>query len=159
MTSSSEPFDDTTKAFYRRFFEQRGMVVETEREVFFRGRAIDIVVNCTNNDRTQLQNTAFSHFQQTNALELKGINDPLTLKDYNRIMMRVWDIGGIDSEKEAEDEDETQQNDNESDADTETESDDADDNQPVRLPNQRTVTIICVRRPNKILNQLKEEMR
>lgn len=73
--------------------------------------------------------------------------------------MRVWGIGGIDYEKEEEHENETQENDNESDADTETESDDADDNQPVRLPNQRTVTIVCVRRPNKILNQLKEEMR
>ncbi len=36
-----EPFDDATKAFYRSLFLSWGFTVETEREVFFRGRAID----------------------------------------------------------------------------------------------------------------------
>jgi len=34
---ASEPFDDTTKSFYRQLFEGWGLTVETEREVFFSG--------------------------------------------------------------------------------------------------------------------------
>ena len=68
MTKNShEPFDDSTKAFYRQLFENWGMSVETEREVFFRGRSIDVVVTCTDEDQTRLQNTAFSHFRWLNA--------------------------------------------------------------------------------------------
>ncbi|MFB3040952.1 MAG: hypothetical protein ACE1ZS_03975 [Candidatus Poribacteria bacterium] len=85
-----EPFDDATKAFYRSLFLSWGFTVETEREVFFRGRAIDLVVRCTNADRVCVQNTVFAHFRRLNALELKGATDPLTLADYNRIMMRAW---------------------------------------------------------------------
>jgi hypothetical protein len=99
--SSHEPFDDTAKAFYRDLFKKRwGLVVETEKEVFARGRKIDLVVKCTDSDLVRLQNTIFSHFRELNALELKGINDPLTLADYNRIMMRAWGLGGHGEEKE-----------------------------------------------------------
>ena len=52
--TSKEPFDETTKAFYRRFFEDKGLHVETERELFFRGRKIDIVVSCTDSEQNQL---------------------------------------------------------------------------------------------------------
>jgi len=67
----------------------------SEREIFFKGRSIDLIVTGTDQDR--LQNTVFSHFRQVNAIELKGIHDPLTIKDYNRIMMRVWGLGGFAS--------------------------------------------------------------
>jgi hypothetical protein len=39
-----EPFDDSTKAFYRRLFESLGLTVDTEREIFFRGRAIVLLL-------------------------------------------------------------------------------------------------------------------
>jgi hypothetical protein len=38
MTPSHEPFDDTAKTFYRQFFEERGLAVETEPQIFFRAR-------------------------------------------------------------------------------------------------------------------------
>ncbi len=128
----SEPFDDTAKEFYRKLFEEWGLSVETEREVFFKGRAIDLVVKCTQADQQQLlQSTRFAHFKRLNALEFKGINDPLTLVDYNKIMMRVWGLGALSTDKK-------------------------EDSHLNQLPSQRTLTIICVTKPNKIL-QLTEE--
>ncbi|KHD06046.1 hypothetical protein PN36_30935 [Candidatus Thiomargarita nelsonii] len=148
MTSSHEPFDDSTKTFYRKFFEDCGMVVETEREVFFRGRKIDLVVTCTDNNK--LQNTVFSHFRQINAIELKGIHDPLTVIDYNRIMMRAWGLGAL--KEESEENDELGEN-------TDTDDAPSDDNQLSPLPSKRTLTIVCVTKPIKILKQLKDEFK
>jgi len=79
---------------YYRLFQNWGVKVETEREVFSRARTIDLVVTCsTEAEREQLQNTVFSHFRQLNALELKGFHDPLTIDNFNRIMMRAWGMG------------------------------------------------------------------
>jgi hypothetical protein len=85
-----EPFDDVTKSFFRRLFESWHIAVESERVVFFRGRAIDLVVHCTEADLERLQDTVFDHFRQFNSLEFKGVHDLLTLVDLNRIIMRVW---------------------------------------------------------------------
>jgi tRNA threonylcarbamoyladenosine modification (KEOPS) complex Pcc1 subunit len=68
-TTSHEPFDDTAKAFYRQFFEQRGLVVEVNPPIFFKARSINIVVTCNDSDRLKLQDTIFSHFRWLNALE------------------------------------------------------------------------------------------
>ncbi|MEK8021489.1 MAG: hypothetical protein VSS75_031825, partial [Candidatus Parabeggiatoa sp.] len=90
MTSKHEPFDETTKAFYQRLFQNWGFKAETEREVFSHSRTIDLVVTCpTKADRKRLQKTVFAHFRQWNAVELKGFHDPLTLDNFNRIMMRA----------------------------------------------------------------------
>jgi hypothetical protein len=151
MSTSHQPFDDTTKAFYHRFFENLGLEVETERQVFFRGRSIDIVVKCPEEQKPQLQNTVFCHFRQLNAIELKGIHDPLTLADYNRIMMRAWGLGGLEAKPKTKDEAEEETEEIE-----ETESDEL---KYYRHPNQRTLTIVCVTRPNKILNQLQNELK
>jgi hypothetical protein len=145
MPTSPEPFDETAKAYYRQLFENLGLVVETELKVFFRERAIDLVVKCTEEDRRRLQNTAFSHFRQVNAIELKGINDPLTLIDYNKIMMRAWGLGAFKPKPKPEDDKEEEQSD--------------DKNEPNPYPSQRTLTIICVTRPTKILDQLETEVK
>jgi hypothetical protein len=145
MTSSHEPFDDSAKAFYRKLFEDWGMVVETEREVFFRGRSIDLVVISTDEHQDRLQNTVFSYFRQINAIELKGIHDPLTMTDYNRIMMRVWGLGGLKPQEELEENEELEE---------ENASCDEDILSP--LPSQRTLTIICVTKPISILKQVDE---
>jgi uncharacterized Zn finger protein (UPF0148 family) len=155
MTSSHEPFDETTKVFYRQFFESKGLLVDTEREVFFRARKIDLVVTCSDSDRIRLQNTIFSHFRWLNALELKGPKDPLTVKDYNRILMRAWGLGGLEEKTDKEDKEEEMEEmeeEVESDDDEEATSDDLK-----RLPSLRTLTIVCVTKPNKILNTLKNE--
>jgi hypothetical protein len=103
MTSEHEPFDETAKAFYHRLFQNWGVEVETEREVFSRARTIDLVVTCPNEaDRERLQNTVFSHFRQLNALEFKGFHDPLTVDNFNRIMMRAWGMGVKKSEPQSE---------------------------------------------------------
>jgi len=118
----AEPFDDRAKLFYRRFLEQYGAQVESEYNVFFRSRSIDLVAHCTAENLAQLAVTSFGHFRTLNALELKGINDPLTLVDYNRIMMRAWGLGAMRKRE--------------------------DGGFPATpLPNERTVTIICVTRP------------
>jgi hypothetical protein len=127
---TTEPFDETAKAFYRRLFKNWGVSVETEREVFSNARTIDLVVSLSDADRDKLQHTVFAHFKSLNALELKGINDPLTEAEYNRILMRAYALGVVD-----------------------------DDNESVPLSNQMTVTIVCVRRPDKILTQLKKALK
>jgi len=164
MTTSHEPFDETTKIFYRRFFEDKGLLVETEREVFFRARKIDMVVNCTQDDITRLENTVFSHFRELNALELKGPKDPLTVKDYNRIMMRAWGLGALEEKKDKEEETEEELDEEKTDKEEETELDEETDEETTsddlkRLPSHRTLTIVCVTKPNKILNTHKEEFK
>ncbi len=126
MTKQKEPFDDTTKTFYNALFKSWGLDVETECEIFSRSRCIDLVVQCRESQRTMLESTIFSHFRQLNAIELKGGADSLTVKDYNRIMMRVWGLGAVNFKLAAE---------------------------PIsRLPEDRTLTILCVNRPRKILD-------
>jgi hypothetical protein len=152
-----ESFDNSAKAFYRQLFEDWGMLVETERVVFSRERTIDLVVTCNDSDQERLQTTIFSHFKRLNAIELKGINDPLTEVDYNRIMMRAWGLGALKPKKAGEenlDDDEIEETEELSDID---ETVDDDINQLNRRPSQRTVTIVCLTKPVKILNQLKDE--
>jgi hypothetical protein len=139
-TTSKEPFDETAKAFYRHLFKTWGVEVETEREVFSNARTIDLVVSLSEADHDKLRDTVFAHFKSLNALELKGINDPLTLAEHNRILMRAWALGAIPES-------------------VSTESQDDDDNESVPLPNQMTVTIVCVTRPDKILTQLRKELK
>jgi hypothetical protein len=147
MTSEHEPFDETTKAFYHRLFQNWGVKVETEREVFSRARTIDLVVTCPSEaDRERLQNTVFSHFRQLNALELKGFHDPLSVDNFNRIMMRAWGMGVKKSEPQSEKPSDSTDN-----------EDPTDD--PPQLAHKMTVTMVCVTRPNKILDQLKAAYR
>ncbi len=143
MTSEHEPFDETTKAFYHRLFQNWGVKVETEREVFSHARTIDLVVTCPSEaDRERLRNTVFSHFQQLNALELKGFHDPLTVDNFNRIMMRAWGMGVKKSKPKSE-----------------KASDSKDYDEPPQLAHKMTVTMVCVTRPNNILDQLKAAYR
>lgn len=87
-----QPFDDTTKAYYRRYFENLQISAIAQYEVFARGRAIDLLVTCLATDRQKLTNTVFAHFRAVNALEFKGYHDPLTAVNFNVIMMRAWGI-------------------------------------------------------------------
>ncbi|OQY45189.1 MAG: hypothetical protein DRR08_09625 [Candidatus Parabeggiatoa sp. nov. 2] len=138
MPTSPDPFYDTAKAHYCQLFEEMGLVVKTDLKIFLPERSI--LVKCTDNDLLRLQNTAFSHFRQVNAIELKGINDPLTLIDYNKIMMRAWGLGAFKLEEDEEEE--------------LTDSDDALNS----YPSKRTLTIICVTLPTKLLDQLETEV-
>ncbi len=138
-----EPFDETAKAFYQRLFKNWGLEVETEREVFSHSRTIDLAVTCGDTEINKLQNTVFAHFRRLNALELKGFYDPLTVANFFRIMMRVWALGDQKYEQLKS---------------AKNESPDGDDT-PYILANQMTVTMICVTKPEKILNQLKTEYR
>jgi hypothetical protein len=152
-----EPFDDAAKAFYRRWFEGRDIAVETEREVFARGRAIDLVVCCTEADLARLQDTIFAHFRRLNDLELKGVHDPLTLPGLNLIIMRAWGLGALEAEKADE------AGNGRRAVPLATEEQDSATRRAEReanwLPSQRTVTIVCVTRPDKILDDLREEWR
>jgi hypothetical protein len=145
MRRNHEKFLKRNPLLYTILVNILGLVVETELKVFFRERAIDLVVKCTEEDRLRLQNTAFSHFRQVNAIELKGVNDPLTLIDYNKIMMRAWGLGAFKPKPKPEDDKEEEQSD--------------DKNEPNPYPSQRTLTIICVTRPTKILDQLETEVK
>ena len=131
MSNPSEPFDQSAKIFYSNLFSDWGLKVETEREVFHRGRTIDLVVGCPDDGRERLSETVFAHFRRQNALEFKGHHDPLASKDYNRIVMRAWALGGMEDRQ-----------------------DEARDTllEIVPHPSERTVTIVCVTRPSKILS-------
>jgi hypothetical protein len=144
MTSKHEPFDDTAKAFYHRLFKNWGIEVETEQEVFSRSRKIDLVVICTDADRSKLQSTVFAHFRPLNALELKGIHDPLTVDKYNIILMRAYGLGVPKYQKKS----------------TSTQTHQKDDKKSKnQLLNEIAVTIVCVTRPDKILNELEKAYR
>ncbi len=143
MTQKHEPFDETAKAFYHHFFKSRGFQVETEEEVFSRSRKIDLLVKCTDANRHQLQNTLFAHFRQLNALELKGVHDPLTVSDHNLIVMRANGLGVPKYQTKSASQKEGEQKKKE----------------PIQLPNEITATIVCVIRPDKILDELKQELR
>ena len=145
MTSKHEPFDETAKAFYHRFFKSKGLSVETELEVFSRSRKIDLVVGCTDADNFKLQDTVFAHFRQVNAVELKGIHDPLTVDDYNLILMRAYGLGVPKYQRKS--------------ASDQKEDAEANKSKPSQLLNEITATIVCVTRPNKILNELKKAYR
>jgi hypothetical protein len=144
MTSEHEPFDETAKAFYQRFFKSQGLSVETEYEVFSRSRQIDLVVTCTDADQSKLQNTAFAHFRAKNAVELKGVHDPLTVDEYNLILMRAHGLGVPKYQKKS--------------ASKPTKKD-LKKSEPSLQLNDITVTIVCVTRPDKILNELKKAYR
>ncbi|MEZ4868074.1 MAG: hypothetical protein R3C14_42490 [Caldilineaceae bacterium] len=141
----AQPFDDTAKVYYSHFFERQGMRAVSQVEVFSRSRAIDLVVECTEVDQAKLQQTTFEHLRRLNALEFKGYHDPLTPVDLNRIKMRAWGLGAID------------------DADWASKTDVARETilltaqEIAEIPSQRTVTIICVIRPMKILDSLQHE--
>lgn len=61
MFSVQQPFDDTTKAYYRRYFEQLEIPAIVQYEVFSRSRAIDLMVTCTDADLRKLTATVFAH--------------------------------------------------------------------------------------------------
>lgn len=157
-----EPFDDTAKQFYRRFFENLGVSqVESEKEVFFQSRRIDLVIECNEEDIARLQGTAFAHFDELNGLEVKGPNDPFTLIDFNRALMRIWGLGAMKALQEEEKD--ISKSDKEQRAAAY-----AYHTKPVTvaelpphelyaLPKRRTLTVITVICPLKILKWLKEE--
>jgi len=142
-----QPFDDTTKAYYRRYFEKLDIPAVTQYEVFARSRAIDIMVTCTAEDLHKLAETSFAHFRQINALEFKGYHDPLTAINLNVIMMRAWGVGAVENDKPSEAEE------------TPTPLIGIRAQEIAEMPDQRTVTIICVTRPTKVLDDLHTSFR
>lgn len=137
-----QPFDDTTKSYFRRFFEERGLHAISQYEVFARSRSIDLVIESRSESVPQLQDTLFAHFRRLNALEFKGLHDPLTAVDLNRIMMRAWGVGAVDD---------TSKKHKRKAADAKPQ---LTAKEIAAMPHQRTVTIVCVTRPDKILNTL-----
>lgn len=142
-----QPFDDTTKAYYQQYFTKLAIQAITQYEVFSRTRAIDLMVTCTPADLGKLAETVFAHFRTVNALEFKGYHDPLTAVDFNVIMMRAWGVGAVKKEKPEED----------------NEAAELPAELPTRaiaeMPDQRTVTIVCVTRPTKVLDDLQAHFR
>ncbi len=150
-TSSHEPFDETAKAYYFELFKNWGLKVETEREVFSRARSIDLVVACTETDIARLQNTAFAHFKQLNAVELKGNHDPLTRGNYSRILMRAWALETQEWDRKTEERKARRQQSKLAPVPEQ------DDDEPELPDHKTTLTILCVTRPDKILDTLKEQ--
>lgn len=140
---SPEPFDDATKTFYQQLFTQWGLRVESQLAIFFRSRTIDLVVHCAEAERQRLGGTVFSHFRLLNALEFKGVHDPLTLTDYNRILLRAWGLGALSGRSKQRQSAFLQQ---------------ILQDERYQLPSQRTVTIVCVTRPDRILDELHSDL-
>ena len=139
-----EPFDESTKQFYQQLFTRWGLQVASQLAIFFRRRTIDLVVQCTEADRQRLHTTVFGHFRLLNALELKGVHDPLTLTDYNRILMRAWGLGAVTDRSKQRQSAFLKQ---------------LIQDKRYQLPSQRTVTVVCVTRPERILDELGGELR
>lgn len=138
--TAEHPFDERSKSFYTHYFENLQIRADRQFEVFSRGRSIDLLTECVDSDLVKLQTTCFSHFRRVNAIEFKGPHDPLTTNDLNLILMRSWGIGGRDRVER-----------DESGEDVPFLS-----NQTIQeiasYPSRRTITIVCVIRPDKILD-------
>ena len=148
-----QPFDDSTKNFYQRFFVDRGIQATTQHEVFSRSRSVDLLVECTADDLPKLQETIFAHFRRVNVLEFKRNHDPLTAIDFNLIMMRAWGIGIRDLVP-------LESNEDRGEVDTGKLAKEIPYWQAQEIaetPSQRTVTIVCVTRPQKLLDTLQNE--
>jgi hypothetical protein len=139
-----QPFDDTAKTYFRRFFERQGMRAISQFEVFSRSRTIDLIVECTIADQHKLTDTVFEHFRRLNALEFKGVHDPLTAIDLNRIMMRAWGLGAVELTEQATDNGGAKK------------LPFSSAQEIAEAPHQRTVTIVCVQRPAKVLDVLSD---
>lgn len=141
----ANPFDDTAKTRYRRFFERRGIRAISQYEVFSLSRVTDLVVECAEEDIQRLQDTIFAYFGRINALEFKGVHDPLTTINLNVIMMRAWGIGARDNSQQEETDGTSQQ------------LTFLSVKEIAEMPRQRTATVVCVTRPVRILDTLKHE--
>ncbi|MCE7985585.1 MAG: hypothetical protein DYG89_30790 [Caldilinea sp. CFX5] len=146
ITDTTEPFDESTKTFYRHLFEEWGLKVESEYEVFTRSRTIDLVIEALEPNNPRLAESVFAHFRRWNILELKGVNDPLTVLNFDRIMMRAWGLRATEPDDEPKANGEPQ-----------AEEQDKKSREQELLPSQRTITIVCVTRPTRILNWLQDE--
>ena len=123
-----QDYDSSYKAFYERLFRRWNIPVETEVEVSRRAKAIDVVILCVVKHLQLLKNTAFCFFRIVNSLELKSPRDPLDLADYMNIVSRTYGLLAKQAEEEKQ------------------------------LPINATITIVCSVRPDKILDNLKEEL-
>ncbi|MEM7534782.1 MAG: hypothetical protein AAF639_21565 [Chloroflexota bacterium] len=151
-----QPFDQNVKAFFRDTLQALGLRVETELETFLSVRTIDLVAECQEEDLVNLADTCFSYFRAINIIELKGPNDRLRIRNFSRIMSRSWAAERLSSAVEDDEEDILDEEDFngvqlEEDHDEEEEK---KKSLPALLPNERTITLICVVRPTKILDEL-----
>ena len=135
----SEPFDDPTKEAYRKLFQDWGLKAETEYPVFHRSRRIDLVVDCSPSDWPRLQDTVFSYFRLVNAVEFKGPRDPLTLRNFSLVMSRSWGLGAMERQTAVR---------------RRMKQGTPGDPERSALPMDRTVTVVCVARPDHVLNAL-----
>jgi hypothetical protein len=134
-------FDDVVKPVYRRWFLRRGVPVETEREVLAHTRTMDLVADVDVQMRRLLEGTCFDFFSEINVVEFKGAGDPLTEKGYARAMSRAWAVvkeerlpSGESPIGEGRGKKKPRRR------------------ERVPSPIGRTLTIVCVTRPNAILN-------
>ena len=134
-------FDDVVKPVYRKWFLNRGVHVETEREVLAHTRTIDLIADLHQQNRRLLVGTCFDYFRALNIVEFKGAGDPLTEKDYARLMSRAW--GAVMEERLAEDE---------SPIGGGQAKKGSRGHERTPSPIDRTVTIVCITRPRAILN-------
>ena len=124
-----QDYDSAYKAFFERLFQKWNIPIETQVEVSRRAKSIDAVIRCEMEHQKRLKDTAFWFFKRINSLELKSPEDALNLADYMNIVSRAYGLL-------AKQKDEAEQ-----------------------LPTNATITIVCSVRPDKILDDLKTELR
>ncbi|HIE53209.1 MAG TPA: hypothetical protein EYP85_15765, partial [Armatimonadetes bacterium] len=84
-------WDAIYKQVLVRWFERWGVTLVTEVEVARLPRRIDGVAICSPAERQRLAQTSpFDFFRQHNLLEFKSPNDPLTMREYQRVLGRAW---------------------------------------------------------------------
>jgi hypothetical protein len=144
-------FDDVVKPAYRRWFLNRGIRVETEREVLAHTRTIDLIAELTEEERQGLHGTCFDYLSPVSVVEFKGPRDPLTDGKYSRAMSRLW---GLEIE-ERPDEPESRIVESRA-ARSEMAAHPGKQGPgkpgPQIRPIDRTLTFVCVTRPTAILN-------
>ncbi|MEM7533488.1 MAG: hypothetical protein AAF639_15000, partial [Chloroflexota bacterium] len=137
---SEHPFDSRAKRFYTQHHLNMHLHAISEFEIYSRAKSIDIISECTEQDIKRLKQTCFSHYRRVNSLELKGPHDGLTTTDLSQIITRAWGLSGRDKAERKE------TNEDAPFLSKETIQEMAD------YPSRRTITIVSVTRPDKILN-------
>ncbi|MEM7532358.1 MAG: hypothetical protein AAF639_09280, partial [Chloroflexota bacterium] len=139
---SEHPFDERAKTFYTQHHQKMNLRAGRQFEVYSRAKSIDVLIACTDEERKVLNDTCFAHYQRANSLELKGPHDGLTPTDLTQILSRAWGVSGKDRVEE-KDEGAVEF------LSRETVQEIAED------PTLRTITILCVTRPDHILDSPK----
>ena len=84
------PYDALFKEVITVLFNELQIPIETEHEVSRKPRTIDAVITCTPSDIDKAKRgSPFDFLKKNNIIGFKSLSDPLTIKEYHKIVARA----------------------------------------------------------------------